>query len=68
MWSHQNLIKNRLYKLNQETMCYNTCKIDTLPEIMDTVKSFTIRATAVEMEIINTTLYYDMGKIKKFWL
>ena len=35
MQSHQHLLKNRLYQVNQELISYGMYEIDTLMEIID---------------------------------
>ena len=48
MQSHQKLLKNRLYQVNQELISYGTYETDTLAEIMYTVINLKNRTTAVE--------------------
>ena len=54
------LNKNRLYQMNQEPISYWTYENDT--EIIDTVMNWNNMNTAVETELLNRTLYYDMGQ------
>ena len=61
---HQHLLKNRLYQVNQELISHGTYEIDTLTEIMDTLVNLNNRSTAVEKELLNRILYYDMGQVQ----
>ena len=47
--------------MNQELIRYGTYEIDTLIEIIDIIVNLNNRTTVVEKEVINRTLYYDMG-------
>ena len=75
MQSHQNLLNNKLYQVDQELITYGTYEIAKLMEIIDTVVKMEIidtivnlnnRTTAVEKELLNRTLYYDMGQDQNY--
>ena len=51
MQSYQNLLKKRLYQVNQELISYGTYGIDTLEEIIDTIVNLNNRTTTVENRI-----------------
>ena len=65
MQYHQNLLKKRLYQVNQELISYGTYEIDNLTEIIDTCINLNNRTTAVK-KILNRTLYYEMGHIQTY--
>ena len=64
MLSHHNLLKNRLYQVNQELISYGTYEIDTLAEIIEVVLNLNNRSTKFVREFLNRTLYYDMGQVQ----
>ena len=66
MQYHQNMMKNRLYQLNLELSSYWTYKIYTLTKNIDAVMKLSNRTTAVEREILNRTLYYDMTEVHNY--
>ena len=59
-----NVLKNRLYQVNQELIVYGTHGIDTLTEMIDTVRNLHNRTTAAETELLIRTLYYDIGQVQ----
>ena len=52
--------------MNQELIIYRSYEICTLIEIMDTAMNLNDRTMAGEREILNRSLYYDMGQFKSF--
>ena len=64
MQCHQNVLKNRLYQVNQECFSYRTYEINTFTEIIDTVMNLNNKITAVKRELLNRTLYNDMGQVQ----
>ena len=55
MCSHLNVLKNRLYQVNQEFISYGIYEIVILTEIIDTVINFKKRTTLVEKEPLTRT-------------
>ena len=64
MQSHNNSMKNWLYQVNQELISYQTYKIDTLTEIIDTVMNFNNITTMLEREILNRIYIMTWEKFK----
>ena len=56
MWSHQNLMNNRLHQVNEEYISYGIYEIDTLTEIIDTFINLNNSLTAVKKKFL-TELY-----------
>ena len=66
MRSHQNLLKNRSYQVNQELISYGTYETYTFTKTINTVMKLNNRTTAVEREHLKRNLYYDMGQVMNY--